>query len=362
MSNRAGAGFFLRHGWLGLTLAGMVGVGCGAKSKYESGQELPTPPENAPQERQEYGFQLAETGKLKLDTGVPECIAKKTEIHEVADFGLDLTAFDAAEFPREQATDVDQFYLLYDLILREVVEPEEGLIDYEKLRTELAPYWQMLVTKLEKAELPSNSQPLLHSAFWINAYNILMMDSIVQNPSVKDVWGIAEGQVFTQQVHKVGNAILSLDNIEYGILRIAPKPAAQLAEDSKIEVARDKDIYYAGHVALVCGAVSCPKIRNFAYRPEDLLNIFEENQYLFLNNSKYSFKIIEGKPKVTELIQWFIGPFQALVQGDFRAWADRYMIEDCRSDKAEWLSFLQNKKSFEYGKETVKYNWNINRQ
>ena len=58
------------------------------------------------------------------------------------------------------------------------------------------------------------------------------------------------------------------------------------------------------HFALVCGAVGCPPITNFAYTPENLDEKLNQQTRIALNNPEF-IKYMEGDLKVSEIFKWY---------------------------------------------------------
>ena len=139
----------------------------------------------------------------------------------------------------------------------------EGKVDYQALRegaafarlAELAP----CLVHVSAADLPSDAERL---AFFINLYNVLAIHGVLAlelNDSVMEM-----PSFFARVSYRVGAHVLSLDEIENGVLRLnGAHPATGRRLFSKDDPALrfcpsrlDPRI----HAALVCASTSCPPV------------------------------------------------------------------------------------------------------
>lgn len=177
-------------------------------------------------------------------------------------------------------------YSDYEKTLSEYVN-DQGFVNYQALqakRTDLDNF------NLSLAQLaPSNYQTWSEAeqlAFWINAYNSLTLQSIIdQNPlknSIKDifgVWKIKKWPILDQQK--------TLDNIEHKTIR---------ANFNEPRI----------HVALVCAAMSCPPLRNEPYTAAQLDAQLDDQTRKFIA-SPQGFRIDRTKNTVylSKIFAWY---------------------------------------------------------
>ncbi|MDP4953455.1 MAG: DUF547 domain-containing protein, partial [Flavobacteriales bacterium] len=139
---------------------------------------------------------------------------------------------------------------------------EAGMVDYEGVDKENL---QALVDEIANYSLEDKSDQQ-QKAFYINAYNLLVINSVVMNnekASVQDVTGF-----FTQKIHRVAHVRRSLNELEKEVLFVDfPDPRL--------------------HFVLVCGALSCPPLINKAYRPETLENQLQAQCTSALNKEDF---------------------------------------------------------------------------
>jgi hypothetical protein len=160
----------------------------------------------------------------------------------------------------------------------------DGLVDYAAIQKNPAPLDQ-LVQDIKAAD----KGYLKNKAFLINAYNILVIDKIVQHyplASPQDVEGF-----FTKKDVQLIGQTLSLNDIENTLIR-------PVFKDARV------------HFALVCGAKGCPEITNFAYRPEEVERQLESKAKKTLNDDNF-IKVTSASSGVaiSEIFKWYAEDF-----------------------------------------------------
>jgi len=166
-----------------------------------------------------------------------------------------LALMTCASFATDRAAQAQQDpYAAWGRVLANYVDAE-GLVDYAGLKAngmdDFTEFMRVLATT-DPARLGSEAERM---AFWINAYNAVVMWQVVERyplESVRDVgmlWGLVGG--FFKQTYAVGGGEMSADNIEHDTLR------AQF-DDERI------------HWVLVCAAFGCPRLLDRPYRAETL--------------------------------------------------------------------------------------------
>ena len=157
-------------------------------------------------------------------------------------------------------------------------------------------------------------------AYWINAYNALTIDLILQNYPIKSIKAIKDP--WEQRLWKLGTTWYNLNDIEHQILRKMNEPRI--------------------HFAIVCASVSCPKLLNEAYTSEHLETQLTNATIAFLSDTERNV-ITENSIALSKIFQWFAKDFKQ--NGDIIDFINQY--SDVKiSEKA--------KKSFK------DYNWDLN--
>jgi hypothetical protein len=176
----------------------------------------------------------------------------------------------------------------FDKILKATVKDER--VDYNAIKAshlpDLTAYLDAL-SKVDPAKLDRNEQ----LAFYINLYNATMIHTIVgrltptYSPSEKD-YG-----VFKEPLVRLNGKTVSLNDLENTIIRPTFK-------DPRI------------HVALVCGARSCPPILPRAYTGADLDATLDQNMKNFVAD-KFRNPIDDGSKtlKLSHIFDWYADDF-----------------------------------------------------
>ena len=192
----------------------------------------------------------------------------------------------------------------FDRLLSEFVN-DEGNVDYAALKARadsvLAPYLQRLATTD-----PSDLSRDARLAFWINAYNAYTLKLIVDHYPVDNIWAVTPGPAepkddspFALDVGPVADTIRTLDEIEHDIIR--PR-----FDEPRI------------HFALVCAAMSCPRLRREAYTGARLDAQLEDQTRIFFHNPDTN-RIPAGDDHIalSRILKWYgedFGPSQADLQ------------------------------------------------
>jgi hypothetical protein len=178
---------------------------------------------------------------------------------------------------------------------------EEGLVDYASLKEQrniLDAYIVEIQTLDPKVYDKWNEKEKI--AFWINSYNAITLKLVVDhypikpNPphpgsppnSIKQIPGVWN----EQKMMMVGRKV-TLDHIEHSILR---------GEFHEPRI----------HMALVCGAISCPKLRREPYRGATLDRQLDEQVRDYLADLR-QFQIDREHNVVwaSEVFKWFTDDF-----------------------------------------------------
>ena len=189
-----------------------------------------------------------------------------------------------------------------DAVLKGYVN-EEGRVDYTALqenRTSLDAYVEALAAispKNHPDAFPSRDSRL---AYWINAYNALVLRGVIDAypvNSVKDI-KILSG-FFNRTWYSVGGESYTLNDIEHDILR-------------------DEYAEPRIHAAINCASIGCPKMESSAFFPHRIDARLEEAMHKFLNEQR-NVTIDETKRIVTlsKVLDWFESDFTGWYQKQF---------------------------------------------
>jgi len=211
----------------------------------------------------------------------------------------------------------------FDRILRRHVRHER--VDYLSLRKldwdALIGYLDQLA-KVNASELSRDEQ----LAFYINLYNATMIRSVIER--LTDVYSpsATEYAVFSDELVRLDAGAVSLNQLENDIIR--PTFREPLV-----------------HVALVCGAQSCPPILARAYRADDLDVVLRRNMTRFLDDSSRNRVDADGrKLLLSKIFDWYSEDFGG--PAALPSYVSEYLVTD--NDVSD------------YSVEFVPYSWRLN--
>ncbi len=136
------------------------------------------------------------------------------------------------------------------------------------------------LTNLGNAQ-PSTMTPAEKKAFYINAYNALAIETLLDNPGqgIRDIPG-----AFNRSRHRVGGESLTLDQIE-----------------DRLRDMRDARI----HFAIVCASKSCPPLRSRAYTAEGLDEELDDQGRAFVNDpTRNLIDRSRGRIALSKIFHW----------------------------------------------------------
>jgi hypothetical protein len=168
-------------------------------------------------------------------------------------------------------------------------------VDYKSLKN--SPSYNEFVVKTK--ELQSIDVLILNEyerkAFFLNIYNCLVIHGVAENQFKKGLLGefFDRLQFYASMSYNIGGNVLSLNDIEHGILRgnrLPPTPFGSpvLPKDSPLPLSCDARI----HFALNCGAMSCPPIFAYSGSKDELNSELDLACESFIENNV---KIIDDK-------------------------------------------------------------------
>ena len=181
--------------------------------------------------------------------------------------------------------DLSALWDQWDAILQNIVR--DGLVDYSRAKSlpEFKPFIAELKT-INFKELPTEPQ---RKAYLINAYNALTVELLLKHypvDSIKDIGGWFSGP-WSIGVYPVGDEVLTLDDIEHENLRPMGDPRI--------------------HYAINCASMSCPILRDTAFRAEQLQKQLDEQRHTFIASERgvQFAEGGEGEVQVSKIFSWF---------------------------------------------------------
>lgn len=221
-----------------------------------------------------------------------------------------------------KAQDLNTFFNKADTFFKaNVANGKVAYANIKKDRTALD-----AVLKIAEGISVSKSDANNYQAFWINAYNLTVIKSIVDKYPTKSP--LDHKGFFDGTKHSLGGKKITLNDIEHKLLR-----------------AQFKDARF--HFVLVCGAVGCPPLINKAYLPSTL-DAQLEKQTVLAFNGDYFIKVNAKKKRISgsKILEWYKEDFtmNGMTEIDF--------INKYRTEKVPAKSKLSY----------FEYDWNVNKQ
>ena len=239
----------------------------------------------------------------------------------------------------------------------EAYDTERGRVDYARLCAgpTYAEYCQCArrLQSFDPAALGRREERL---AFWINLYNALIVDAVIQfgvKRSVNEVPGF-----FWQAAYNIGGSRYCSFDIEYGLLSAnAPHPVIPGPHFGAGDPRRRYSLARLDpriHFALVCAARSCPPIA--VYEAAHIDEQLDMAAQAFINSGGVALNRAKGEVQLSQIFQWYAPDF-----GD-RPWA----LGDRRPLLKFIAAYLTDEGDREYmlqGKPAIRfqpYDWSLN--
>lgn len=209
-----------------------------------------------------------------------------------------------------------------DALLSKYVE--KGNVDYSSLKSNFTEIDQLYKSLKDiKINGASDNEK---KAFYINAYNIIVIHQITKHFPLKSA--LDRSGFFDKVKHEVAGESLTLDQIEKGKV---------------ILTYRDPRV----HFAFSCAAVGCPELGSFAYFPNKLEEQLEQRTKNALNNPE--FIKVDNKNKTVGLSMIF-------------KWYDKEFKDESGSVLAYINKYRTNKIPANYTIDFYPYDWALNIQ
>lgn len=230
----------------------------------------------------------------------------------------------AKDVPQREPA-VEAIHADFDRLLKDNVR--EGLVDYERIRKESAPTLRAYLDRIASADFEKMT-PDERFATYVNLYNATMIQAVLDHSDGHPDWtpAAADFGVFKEPRVRLGKRTLSLNELENDIVRAQFK-------DARI------------HVALVCGARSCPPLLARAYGSADLDTVLTANMRAFLqDDTRNTVDHAHKTVRLSKIFEWY--------REDFGGESGiRKLLREHLGDKVAT-----------YRIEYQEYSWTLNRQ
>ena len=191
-------------------------------------------------------------------------------------------------------------------LLAEGIDPSTNLVDYGSLKNSSTfNEFGHLSRALGNYGIESIGEESAYLSFWINIYNALVIDAIIQYELKTSMMN--RPGIFRQASYSINGMRFSLDDIEHGILRQnRPNPVFPLQPFSPGDPRLPcmvKKFDARIHFALVCGAQSCPPI---AYYSADRLDAqLDQATGAFINGGAVRWEPARGTLWLSKIFDWY---------------------------------------------------------
>lgn len=202
---------------------------------------------------------------------------------------------------------------LFSSLLAEYVTQtgDQSTLDYDAIKDSaiasaaLTSYRASLASA-DASSLMGQTQRL---AFWLNAYNASVIAGVLADYKGDPEFRVIDsGLFFNSRVYQVAGLTVSLDEIEHGIIRgvwdhpsVAGSPSDARLRELHEELWGDEVVNARIHVALNCGALSCPNLLTKSWNPGTLPQDLQAALEAFLANPGKG----AGGKGVSMLFTWF---------------------------------------------------------
>jgi len=198
------------------------------------------------------------------------------------------------------------FFDQVDRVLKKSVD--KGVVEYNEIADNAL--FRQLIADIATVDL-SGADDATQQAFYINAYNLLVIEQALANFPISSVMDVPN--FFDQKKIQVAGKKMSLNQLEKETLfKLYPDPRY--------------------HFVLVCGALGCPPLTDFAYRPASLDAQLERQTQLALNDP-YFIRVDEASQKIelSQIFNWYRADFGAN-QNEVLAYINRYRSQPIPED------------------------------
>ncbi len=205
---------------------------------------------------------------------------------------------------------------------------KDGVVNYPDIQEDLRlDTYLGEVNRLDPTTLPTRNDRL---AFWINTYNAFAIKGILNGYSPKTK--IGQYTYFIGEEYMVGEEAINLWSIERDIL---------------IPQFREPRI----HFAIVCASHSCPKLRSFAFLPDQLDPQLNDSAKQFINDpTRNRFDQEKKIAYLSMIFDWFAEDFEGH-SGSVLNYISQFV------DDSTLAHELQNQT---YTIEHLEYDWSLN--
>jgi hypothetical protein len=181
---------------------------------------------------------------------------------------------------------------------------------------------EMYLDELQAVNVSALSRPE-QMAYWINLYNALTVNTILEHypvDSIKDIDispGLFSNGPWDAKLLNIESEKISLNDIEHRILR---------------PIWRDRRIHYAVN----CAALGCPNLQDRAYVPGEIDQMLDEAAVQYINHPRGAGIDETGRLTLSSIYKWFgedFGKDIDQILDHIRKYASDELLEKLPADK-----------------------------
>ena len=228
----------------------------------------------------------------------------------------------------------------------------KGVVDYSAMKNSPDYFaYKEMAACLDRFDLTCLKTREEKLAFWINLYNTIVIQGIIELEITASVREIPN--FFSHICYKIGGHPFSPKDIEHGILRANRRPPYRLfppfrGRDPRLSFSL-KQMDPRIHFALVCGSRSCAPIQFYdAETIDEQLDIATQG---FINSSEVIVLPEKNRIMLSQIFNWYAGDFGT--KEDRCNFLLKYLYDD---DKKDYLR--KNRDTIEIA--YLFYDWNLN--
>ena len=201
------------------------------------------------------------------------------------------TIWAAADPESTQVVDHSAWQALLDLRL-ETLADGRTIVHYDQFSAEDRQRLQSYLATITAID-PRTLNKTEQFAYWINLYNALTVDLMLDHPEKSSILRIGGGFLPTgpwdDDITTVAGETLTLNDIEHRILR-------PIFQDHRI------------HYAVNCASIGCPNLAPSAYTAANLEALLSEGERLYLGHPR-GLTLTDDKLTLSSIFKWYAGDF-----------------------------------------------------
>lgn len=267
------------------------------------------------------------------------CVALAAGLFWTLPSGTDITREPLGKrWPVSERISIDRIdHSIFNGLLGKYVDLD-GFVDYQAWKRSVADRRALCAyfDELSRADISLPSHRNAQLAFWINAYNAVTIEGILQvypTTSIRNHTSRLGGyNIWKHLPLQVADNTYSLEAIEHDILRKMGEPRI--------------------HFAIVCASIGCPRLRHEAYTAEHVQQQLADNARDFFSRPQ-NFRVAADSRtlQVSSILEWFAEDFGA-TQTERMEYLTPYLPVNTRNLAADPRTRVKY----------LPYDWNLNEQ